>query len=147
GQTKHRTLTAHIDGAAGDTLYFDKFVMNRPVHVDSLVLDAQGSGTFSLPAMPLDFCALSLGPGKALILLLDSAENPTVAARADSLSFPTRVEGSVNTELLHGYFKQANAFDEQRAALADRLRNNPQDSAAMAEFAALSNTFLDESHR
>ncbi len=142
---EERTVTARIDGAAGQTLYFDKFVANKPVHVDSTVLDAQGNGVISLPPMPLDFYALTLGNDKILVLLLDSAENVTVSARLDSMAFPTSIEGSVNTSLMHGYFKEAKAFDDQRTALANRLRSNPQDSTAMSEFATLNKEFMEKS--
>lgn len=146
-QAKQRTVSATIEGAGGDTLYFDKFVANRPVHVDSTVLDAEGNGVIDLPAMPLDFYALRIGDQDITVLLLDSAESITVTARKDSMAFPRSIQGSVNSSLMHGYFAEAKAFDDQRNALADRLRANPQDSAAMAGFAALNKTFMDKSRQ
>lgn len=128
-------------------MYFDKFVANRPVHVDSTVLDAEGNGVIDLPAMPLDFYALRIGDQDITVLLLDSAESITVTARKDSMAFPRSIQGSVNSSLMHGYFAEAKAFDDQRNALADRLRANPQDSAAMAGFAALNKAFMDKSRQ
>jgi peroxiredoxin len=142
---QERTITAQITGAGGKTLYFDKFVANKPVHVDSTVLDPAGKGVIKVPAMPLDFYALSLGNDKVMILLLDSTDNASVTAVADSMAFPTSIAGSENTSLLHGYFKDSKAFDEQRSALADRLRSNPKDSSAMAEFAGISKAFAEKS--
>jgi peroxiredoxin len=146
-QTKERTVTARIEGAGGDTLYFDKFVDNRPVHLDSTVLDAQGNGVIHLPAMPLDFYALRIGEQNFMVLLLDSAESITVSARKDSMAFPRSIQGSVNSSLMHGHFAEAKTFDDQRNALVDRLRANPKDSAAMAEFATLNKTFMDKTRQ
>ena len=38
-----RTINATIGGAGGKMLYLDKFAGNKPVHIDSLKLDAAGS--------------------------------------------------------------------------------------------------------
>lgn len=135
-----RTITAQVDGAAGKTLYFDKFVNNKPIHVDSVKLDAEGKGRMELPSMPLDFYSMSLGGEQILVLLLDSAENLSFTAQADSLQDPESIEGSVNTTLLHGYFRDAKAFDDQRQALISRLKATPTDSAAMQELATLTHS-------
>lgn len=141
-----RTLKAQIDGAGGQTLYFDKFVGNKPVHVDSVKLDDQGKGELHLPAMPLDFYSLTLGGDKIMVLLLDSAENVSVEASADSLQYPRKVEGSVNTALLHGYFNRAKQFDEESERLVARLKADRNDTAAMAEYSALNNAFREGTH-
>lgn len=136
-----RTITAQVEGAGGKTLYFDKFVGNKPVHVDSVKLDAEGKGTMHLPAMPLDFYSLTLGGDQVLILLLDSAENMSFTAREDSLQAPLRVEGSVNTALLHQYFNDAKAFDTENQQLINRLRADRNDSLAMGQYAKLNTSF------
>ncbi len=144
---KERTLTAQISGAEGKTLYFDKFTNNRPVHADSVQLDAEGRGVMKLPSMPLDFYSLTLGGDQIMVLLLDSAESASVTAQADSLQFPSKVEGSVNTALLHGYFREAKAFDDQGQALAQRLKADPADSSAMAEYAKLNAAFSQQTRQ
>lgn len=136
-----RTLTAQIDGAGGKTLYFDKFVGNKPTHVDSVVLDAEGKGVLQLPAMPLDFYSVTLGGDQILVLLLDSAENLSFTARVDSLQDPRRIDGSANTALLHQYFKDAQAFDTQKQVLVDRLKADRNDTLALAEYARLNAGF------
>lgn len=141
GAPPERTLTAQIDGAGGKMLYFDKFVNNKPTHADSVKLDAAGKGVMELPRMPLDFYSLTLGGDQIMVLLLDSTESISVTAEADSLQFPRRVEGSVNTALLHGYFRDAKAYDGQSQALAQRLKSNPADSSAMGEYAKLNADF------
>lgn len=135
-------LSATIADGAGKTLYFNRFTNNAPAAVDSVVLDANGKGSIQLPALPMDFYALTISGGKDLmVLLLDSTESPTVAAKADSMAIPTSLEGSVNTVLLQGYFEHTRAFDRQREVLVDRLNTNSQDTAAMAQLNALSMDF------
>lgn len=137
-----RTITAQIEGAGGQVLYFNKFVNNQPVHVDSVKLDEAGKGEMAIPSMPLDFYALSLGGDNALILLLDSAESVTFSAQADSLQSPRSIEGSAHTALLHQYFKEALRFDREKQQLGERLKADRGDTAAMRQFAELNADFL-----
>ncbi len=74
----HRTITAHIEGAGGRTLYFDRFQNNRPTHLDSVVLDAEGKAALKVPTLPLDFYGLTLGDNDMLVLVLDSTEGVDV---------------------------------------------------------------------
>ncbi|MBP9159509.1 MAG: TlpA family protein disulfide reductase [Flavobacteriales bacterium] len=137
-------LSATIADGAGKTLYFNRFTNNAPAAIDSVVLDANGKGSMQLPALPMDFYALTISGGKDLmVLLLDSTESLSVAAKADSISIPTSLEGSVNTALLQGYFTHSRAFDRQRNAFVERLNANPQDTAAMAQLNAISMGFND----
>ncbi|HEX2616667.1 MAG TPA: TlpA disulfide reductase family protein [Flavobacteriales bacterium] len=127
-----RTVTAHIEGGGGRTLYFDRFQGNRPVHVDSVKLDAKGDGQLNVPTLPLDFYALTLGTKDMLVLVLDSTEQVKVTAKVDSLQDPISVEGSAQTDLLYAFFKETQAFDRKRQALIARLNMDRTDSAAMA---------------
>jgi len=144
---RERTITAHVEGAGGRTLYFDQFVANRPVHLDSTVLDAEGKGVIQLPAMPLDFYSLTLGGEQILVLLLDSAENVSITAHVDSLQDPRSIEGSRHTTLMHAYFHDAKAFDQENEELMNRLRNDRSDSTAMARYASLNQGFMAASKR
>ncbi|MGB3524447.1 MAG: TlpA disulfide reductase family protein [Flavobacteriales bacterium] len=144
---QERTITAQIDGAGGKTLYFDKFVSNKPTHVDSTVLDAEGKGVISLPAMPLDFYSLTLGGDQILVLLLDSAESVSFTAQVDSLQDPRSIEGSKNTTLMHDYFNDAKEFDLENQELVNRLKADRTDSTALARYATLNAEFTETSKR
>ena len=144
---QQRTITAHIEGAGGKTLYFDQFVANQPTHLDSTVLDAEGNGVISLPTMPLDFYSMTLGGDQILVLLLDTAESVTFSARIDSLQNPRSIEGSKNTTLMHGYFNDAKEFDLENQELVNRLKADRTDSTAMARYATLNSEFTDMSKR
>lgn len=143
--SRSRTITAQIDGGAGKTLYLDKFVSNQPVHVDSVKLDNDGKGVMKVPSLPLDFYALNLGGKGMLVVLLDSAENLTFEASSDSLQQPKLLEGSVNTGLMHEYFKESMAFDKESRPLMERLKVDRNDSAAMQRYMELTNAFTTRS--
>lgn len=147
GPEATRSITAQIDGGAGKMLYLDKFVGNKPVHVDSVVLDAEGKGVIGLPSMPLDFYALTYGGEEVFILLLDSAENVTFVADANSLGSPRNVEGSVNTDLLHGYFNEAEKYDKEAEELVNRLKADRNDTVALTRYMELNQTFGEYTRR
>ena len=116
-----RSVDITVEGAGGRTVHFNRFQNNRPVTIDSVKLDADGHGVIHPPAMPLDFYQLTLGEDK-VILALDSNESVTIAATLGMLAMPRTVTGSPNSEVLHGFYKEAHDFDLEneklRAAMA-----------------------------
>lgn len=143
--SQSRSITAQVDGGAGKTLYLDKFVSNQPVHVDSVKLDDEGKGVMKVPSLPLDFYSLNFGGKNMLVVLLDSAENLKFEAKMDSLQQPRLIEGSVNTSLMHDYFKETMAFDKENQPLMERLKADRNDSAAMQRYMELNNAFTARS--
>lgn len=143
----HRTITAHIEGAGGRTLYFDRFQNNRPTHQDSVVLDAEGKGALKVPTLPLDFYGLTLGDNDMLVLVLDSTEGVDVQAKAGSLRTPTSVKGSTHSEALHRFFTEAQGYNTEKETLIAQLTSNPGDSAAMARINALNTDFYEACKR
>lgn len=145
---QHGSLTATIAGGAGKTLYFNRFLNNAPSPMDSIVLDDKGQGRIPMPAIPLDFYALSLKDGKDLLVLLtDSAEQLVVSASADSLAAPTKVEGSANTILLQDYFSRSRLFDKERSHWVEQLQADRSDTAAMARLNAMAKEFTETTTR
>lgn len=142
-----RTVTAHIEGGAGRTLYFDKFQGNKPQHVDSVKLDADGNGTLKLARMPLDFYGLTLGEKDMVVLVLDSAENVTVEAKVGSFQAPDKVEGSMHSGLLYDYFKGSKKFDTEKQQLVERVNADHSDTAALSRINAINREFYDFSRR
>ncbi|MBK8341770.1 MAG: hypothetical protein IPK99_18145 [Flavobacteriales bacterium] len=120
-----REVELTIDGAAGRTVYFDRFENNKAIHVDSVKLSDKGEGTLHVPSLPLDFYRISLDEGDALIVVLDSSESLGVKAVAGSLSKPTELTGSPNTTDLHDFYKQATRLETTWRASARRWRKAP----------------------
>lgn len=126
-----RTISATIGGGAALTLYLDKFAGNKPVHIDSVKLDANGKGVMHPQAMPLDFYALSLSPNDMTVVILDSAESVTVEATAGRMGEPTSVTGSAHSDLMYGFFKEVKKFDSEKQELVARINADRADSVAI----------------
>lgn len=140
-----REITVKVDGAAGKTLYFDTFAANKPVHLDSVVLDAQGQGTLKVAALPLDFYRLALNDQDNLVVVLDSAESLTVETAMGKMGTPTAVEGSTHTKALYAFYAQSRGFEMRRDSLRAVLNTNSQDQATLQQFNELNKAFFDRS--
>jgi peroxiredoxin len=142
-----RTITAKIGGGAGRMLYFDKFQGNKPVHVDSVMLDANGAGRLELARLPLDFYGLTLGDADMLVLVLDSAESVEVEATAGKFRAPEKVSGSAHSEALHGFFTEVREYNEEKEKLAARISADRTDTAAIARVTTINADLYDACKR
>lgn len=136
-----RDIMIKVDGAAGKTVYFDRFAAAKPLHVDSVVLDDNGKGTLKVAAMPLDFYRLALSDQDNIVVVLDSAESLTIETRAGRMGEPLRVEGSTNTKALYDYYAVARRFEAERDSLRNIVNGNPQDQAALQRFNDVNQAF------
>lgn len=127
-----RAITVNIDGGAGRTIYFDKFVNGRPEHVDSTVLDGEGRGVLHVPRLPLDFYALTIGQGQQTILALDSTDEVTIEAKLDSMFMPGRIEGSAMTAALVDFYRRASGLEREMNLLFQQNPNGMGDPAMAA---------------
>jgi peroxiredoxin len=140
-----REITVKVDGAAGKTLYFDKFAANKPVHVDSVVLDANGQGSFKVAVMPLDFYRLAFSDQENLVVVLDSTESLSVETSLARMGSPTKVEGSTHTKALYDYYAESRNFEMRRDSLRAIVNANPQDTATLGQFNAVNKAFYERS--
>lgn len=138
-----RTVSATIGAGAGLTLYLDKFAGNKPVHIDSVKLDANGKGEMHPLVMPLDFYALSLSPNDMAVVILDSTESVAVEATAGKLGEPASVTGSAHSELMYGFFKEIKAFDAEKQELVKRINADGGDTGAIDRINRLNEDFYN----
>jgi len=136
-----RTINLSVEGGAGRTVYFDRFENNRPVHVDSVKLDADGKGSMKIPALPLDFYRLAMDQDQ-LVIAVDSAESLSVEATLGRLSIPTKVTGSKHSEALHAFSEDSRKFDEEREQLRAAVAQG--DTAKLSRFNALNNEYYEQ---
>lgn len=137
-----RTISLHVEGAGGSMAYFDRFENNRPYHMDSVKLDAKGTGSMDIPRAPLDFYRIAVD-GEQLIVVLDSAESLTVEALKSSLAMPSKVEGSQHTELLHRFQEEAQGYEAKVAGLRAALAADPSNTANMTELNTTNAAFYE----
>ncbi len=126
-----RVVDLTISGGDSKTVYLDRFKNNKPEHIDSLVLDANGHGIFHPGKLPLDFYALALSDKDMMVIVLDSAESVKVEATAGKLAEPTKVEGSKQSDLLYGFFKESKKYEEEKQQLVTRVNSDRSDTDAM----------------
>ena len=137
-----RKVDVRIDGAANKPVFFDKFVNNAWVHVDSATLDGDGSARMTVPRLPLDFYRIALSEADQIIVVLDSTESISVEAKVGSLMTPEKVSGSPLSMELHEFYNQARVFEEEREELRRRLSQG-NDMSAMDRFNAVQKEYAD----
>ncbi|MFZ1332450.1 MAG: TlpA disulfide reductase family protein [Flavobacteriales bacterium] len=140
--SKGRSVDLNVEGGGNKTAVFDRFENNAPVRVDSVVLDANGKGTLSIPKFPLDFYRIAI-EGEQLVVTLDSAESLSIDSKMGDLNSPTRIEGSVHTTALHDFFKSAKTFETETSALKEALNTQPPDASAMTRYNQLNADFYE----
>ena len=138
-----RTITAAIGGGAGQMLYLERFHGNKPEHVDSVKLDANGKGELHPPVMPLDFYALSLSPNDMTVVILDSTESVSVEATAGKLGEPASVTGSAHSDLMYDFFKRIKSFDTEKQELVKRINADGGDTGAIERINKLNEDFYN----
>jgi peroxiredoxin len=138
---QERIVDVTIGGGGGKTIYLDRFKNNKPEHIDSLVLDANGHGTFHPGKLPLDFYAVSFSDQDMAVIVLDSAESVTLEATAGKLAEPSKVEGSKQSDLLYGFFKEAKKYEEEKQQLVTRVNSDRADTDAIDRINKLNSDF------
>lgn len=139
GTTNKQAIDLTVEGAAGKTVYFDRFENNRPIRLDSVVLDAVGKGSVRAPATALDFYRLAMD-GEQLIVALDSGESLAVEATIGRLSTPISITGSPHSEALHQFYADAKTYDSERERLSAAMASM-SDTALIGQFNRLTRAY------
>jgi len=126
-----RAITVQVDGGAGRTLYFDRFVANKPAHVDSVVLDANGKGVLRIPHLPLDIYRVAFSEQDFAMLVLDSAESVSIRAKAGMLRDADEITGSPHSGALLDLQRSGLRYQRTVDSLSMVLRSDPQDTLAL----------------
>jgi thiol-disulfide isomerase/thioredoxin len=138
-----REIEVTVDGAAGKTVYFDKFAANKFVPVDSVVLDAKGHGVLHAPALPLDFYRIALNEQDNIVVVLDSTDVLTVETTMGRMGTPAKVDGSEQTKALYAFYTESRGFEQRRDSLRALVNANPQDQASLQAFNDVNKAFYD----
>ena len=94
-------ISGHIEGAAGESVYLQRYVNNKAVVTDSTVID--NSGQFTLvPQSPLElnFYRIMLDPTNVLVLITDSTECLSIDTNIEDFDGVAKINGSKNSSLL-----------------------------------------------
>ncbi len=135
-------VSLEIEGAGGSKAYFERFVNNKAIVVDSAALDAAGHGVLRLPALPLDFYRIRIGE-EHLVVVLDSTEDLKVEAKVGGLATPPVLEGSKHTELLHRFHKDDGTFSAKRDSLRRVIALDAGNTEAINTLNQLNSAFYE----
>jgi thiol-disulfide isomerase/thioredoxin len=131
-----------IEGAGGQTAYFDRNENNRMLHVDSVKLDDDGSGTIGLPPLPLDFYRITIGD-QQMIVVLDSTENLTYHANYQRLDSAIHVEGSKHMQLIHQFTADQRNYEREREQLRQQISSDASNADAITRLNQLNAEHYD----
>ena len=141
------TLEVQVDGGAGRMLYLDRYENNRPVHLDSILLDAQGHGSISLPSVPLDFYRLAFDDEDQVILAFDSTTSISLTAKAGKLLTSARVQGSRHSEIMVDYVQASDSLQRRILDLRQQMAEDPGDGSQLDELNRLNQELIDLSKK
>ncbi len=122
-ENKQSGISGSIEGAAGRTLYLERFVNQKIVITDSVVI--ADNGHFELhpsPSLDLNFYKLSLSDKDYMVLLTDSTENVSITGTAGDLTSGYTVAGSKNTGLLKEFNNYLVQAKQKEQALNEKMR-------------------------
>ena len=99
-------INGHIEGAAGQTVYLQRYVNSKPVITDSAKVEANGNFEI-VPAegLELNFYSLKLGDDKGMVVITDSSECLHIHTKFEDFDGEAIVTGSQHTSLLLNFHK------------------------------------------
>jgi hypothetical protein len=137
GKKTNFTISGQLDGGAGKTVYFNKIVVNSPIHVDSIKLDNNGKFEFKGRASSPTFYLLKLSKSSFVTLLVDSLENARIEGSYKNFTRGYKVTGSVGSKILHDLgnrFYTAKFRADSLLKLYSSHKNDPLYSVKLGEW-------------
>lgn len=123
GSMSETGISGKVEGAAGETVYLQRFVDNKAVFADSAVIGQDGS--FKLQPgdpMELNFYRILLDEKRSLVFLTDSTESINISTKADDFDRAHKVSGSPHSELLFSFYDHVRPLVEQENELKGLTR-------------------------
>ncbi|MFT4678695.1 MAG: thiol-disulfide isomerase/thioredoxin [Litorivivens sp.] len=128
-------ISGTIEGAAGRTLYLERFVNQKIVITDSVVVAENGHFELSpRPNLDMNFYKVSLSENDFLVLLTDSTENVSITATAGDLTTGYTVAGSRNTGLLQEFNDYVIISKKSETELNEKMRVKGLSLAEISQF-------------
>lgn len=118
-------INGHIEGAAGETVYLQRYVNNKPVITDSATVETNGN--FKIvpkEGLELNFYRLRFGDDKGMVLITDSSECLHIHTKTEDFDGEAMVTGSQNTALLLNFHKDMMSRTDEILTTQEKA-NNP----------------------
>jgi thiol-disulfide isomerase/thioredoxin len=122
------SISGVIQNATNETLYFEKFDKNKPVKLDSAIVNKKGKFEMT-PAKIANtgFYRLSFSKAKYVMLILTPEDAPVLTADAENMYSSYTVTGSKHSELTRQFFRMVDQFIDDQDTLNKQLTANQRD--------------------
>jgi peroxiredoxin len=132
---------------AGKYIYLEELKPEELKRVDSVLLTPQGNYSFKREVSSSTFYLLKINESNFLTMLLEPGDNLKMNSYFDSLSYPSSVSGSKDTELMVEYnftLRQAiKRFSTLNTIYMDNM-NNPELPAVIESLDSMAQSYLND---
>jgi len=134
-------LKGSFTNSKGETIYLEKLTVEKPVVLDSTVVDDKGNFAFSYASPKIGFYRIKVNQQNFAMLVLDSADKVTVTGNIADLANSYKTEGSAETKLFQEYNDIARSRDMRLDSLNKSfqlmMESNKTDSKRMDSLSRL----------
>lgn len=119
------TISGNIEGATNETLYLYKYGVTPPLTLDSTVLDASGSFSFSVDQQGYAFAGVGFQENNAALLLVGANDEITLQGPIATWSTDYQVSGTGYSADVRGYLASRQEFTNKINVLKAELAAIP----------------------
>lgn len=124
GQDK-AAVSGAIRGGEGKTVYLQQFENNKPVTVDSAVVENGGKFKMVNASFPdLNFYRLFVDKERSFVFIADSTTVMTIETDYDQFDENKTARGNKHTELLFGFYQEVRPLVERERSLREVTRGD-----------------------
>ncbi len=138
-------ISGEIKNQQGKTIYLQKFVDNRPVTIDSAIIEDNGSFEITNKLPNTDFYQLVLGEGNTFVFVGDTIGELYLEAEGN-INIPKKIEGSLDTKLLLDFEKNFNALMLKRDSIGKLMQSGTPEMQVMQLLNDFNKNALDYIH-
>lgn len=133
--------------APGRYIYLEELMPDELKRVDSVLVNADGNFAFRRELSSTSFYLLKISEANFLTMLLEPGDNLKITTYYDSLSYPSSISGSRDTELMVEYnfvLRQAiKKFSNLNSIYMENM-NNPELPAIIESLDSMAQTYVSE---
>lgn len=124
GQDK-AAVSGSIKGADGKTVFLQRFENNKPINIDSAIVETGGQFKMANASFPdLNFYRLFMDKQRSFVFIADSASVLTIETDYDQFEENKTARGNTHTELLFGFYKDVRPMVEREKELREVTRSD-----------------------
>ncbi len=124
GQDK-AAVSGSIKGADGKTVFLQRFENNKPINIDSAIVETGGQFKMANASFPdLNFYRLFMDKQRSFVFIADSASVLTIETDYDQFEENKSARGNTHTELLFGFYKDVRPMVEREKELREVTRSD-----------------------